>query len=518
MKTENIPYQLSQTVNEHHNRIALSFLRDGTVETEITFRQLQDDIIKLTSEFKELGVNQGDRVVIFIPKSIFAIIAHFAIQTIGAISVPLNPGFTKHEMSYLLDDSGPQLIIIEPENKSFIEDICPDVTLYQISTSSKYKGLNRTTSAPAELPAAVIEPDDPALIIYTSGTTGSPKGAVLSHRNLLHDAGNINQVWEITSEDTVCHTLPLFHVHGLCFALQTPLLAGARINMLDTFDPEKVTAELSRNSGSDTCTVFMAVPAMYTKLLDFLEGKKRPDFSHLRLITSGSAPLLIKEFTRITEVFGQEPVEREGMSETGMNFSNPVHGRRIPGSIGLPLPELEVRIVDPDSFKDVPSGEVGELWLRSKSISREYWQKPQETRDTYHDDWFRTGDLSRVDQDGYYYLTDRIKHIIISGGENVSAKEVETVIDKLQGVDESVVVGTPDEKWGEVVVAAVKARPHAQLTEADVKSFCKQHLHTWKCPKKVLFVSVIPRNTMGKVLKEEVKKWFHPAAGMISGS
>ena len=152
MKTENIPYQLSQTVNEHHNRIALSFLRDGTVETEITFRQLQDDIIKLTSEFKELGVNQGDRVVIFIPKSIFAIIAHFAIQTIGAISVPLNPGFTKHEMSYLLDDSGPQLIIIEPENKSFIEDICPDVTLYQISTSSKYKGLNRTTSAPAELP------------------------------------------------------------------------------------------------------------------------------------------------------------------------------------------------------------------------------------------------------------------------------------------------------------------------------------------------------------------------------
>jgi malonyl-CoA/methylmalonyl-CoA synthetase len=288
--------------------------------------------------------------------------------------------------------------------------------------------------------------------------------------------------------------------------------------MLDTFAPENVTAELSRNSGSDICTVFMAVPAMYTKLLDFLEAKKRPDFSHLRLITSGSAPLLIKEFNRITEVFGQEPVEREGMSETGMNFSNPVHGRRIPGSIGLPLPELEVRIVDPDSFKDVPSGEVGELWLRSKSISREYWQKPQETMDTYHNDWFRTGDLSRVDQDGYYYLTDRIKHIIISGGENVSAKEVETVIDKLQGVDESVVVGTPDEKWGEVVVAAVKARPHAQLTEADVKTFCKQHLHTWKCPKKVLFVSVIPRNTMGKVLKEEVKKWFQPAAGMISGS
>jgi malonyl-CoA/methylmalonyl-CoA synthetase len=507
MVTENIPYKLAQTVKEHSNRVALSFLRNGAVETELTFRQLQDDIIELASGFKDLGVNQGDRVVIFIPKSVFAVIAHFAIQTIGAISVPLNPGFTRNEMSYLLHDSRPQLIIIEPEKKSFIEDIYANGTVYEIATNSKYQGFNSTTSVSAEEPATLIKPEYPALIIYTSGTTGNPKGAVLSHRNLLHDAGNINEVWEITSEDTVCHTLPLFHVHGLCFAFQTPLLAGARINMLDTFKPEDVTAELSRNSGDNICSVFMAVPAMYTKLFDFLESP-RLDFSHLRLITSGSAPLLVKEFNRITQIFGQQPVEREGMSETGMNFSNPIKGRRIPGSIGLPLPGLQVKIVDPESYQDIPSGEVGELWLRSKSIMAEYWRKPQETEDTYHDDWFRTGDLARVDQDGYYYLTDRIKHIIISGGENVSAKEVETVIDKLQGVDESVVVGKPDEKWGEVVVAAIKTKPDVQLTDAEVKTFCKQHLHTWKCPKKVLFVSEIPRNTMGKVLKEEVKKCF----------
>ena len=507
MNRQNIPYRLAQTASKYQNNTAVTFLRHGKVETELTFSQLYNDTNELASELIERGVKQGDRVVIFIPKSIFAVIVHFAVQTIGAISVPLNPGFTRNEMKYLLDDSTPELIFVEPEKKSFINDIYPSGTVYEISTTGKYQGFEQRAAEPSELPSTTINPDDPALIIYTSGTTGNPKGAVLSHRNLLNDAGNIKIVWEITSEDTVCHTLPLFHVHGLCFAMQTPLLAGAGINMLDSFNPEHVVDELSRKTGGSLCSVFMAVPAMYSNLLDFVEGR-RPDFSHLRLITSGSAPLLIKEFNRIREVFGQEVVEREGMSETGMNFSNPLNGNRIPGSIGLPLPGLEVRVVDPESSQDVPSGEVGELWLKSESITREYWQKPQETAETYKDGWFRTGDLSRVDREGYYYLTDRIKHIIISGGENVSAKEVETVIDKLDGVDESVVVGKPDEKWGEVVVAAVKPSSDVQLTEEDVKTFCKQHLHTWKCPKKVLFVSEIPRNTMGKVLKEEVKKYF----------
>ncbi len=296
-------------------------------------------------------------------------------------------------------------------------------------------------------------------------------------------------------------------MHGLCFALQTPLLAGARITLLDAFNPEVVAAELSSKAGDDTCSVFMAVPAMYIKLLDYLEGRQL-DFSHLRLITSGSAPLLVKEFERITRLFGQEPVEREGMSETGMNFTNPLKGKRIPGSIGRPLPGLQVRIVDPETGHDAPAGTVGELWLKSEAISRQYWQKPRETEETFNNGWFRTGDLCRVDRDGYYYITDRIKHIIISGGENVSAKEVETVIDTIEGVDESVVVGRADEKWGEVVVAAVKTLPGVQLSEDEVTAFCKQHLHTWKCPKKVLFVNEVPRNTMGKVLKEVVKHWF----------
>jgi malonyl-CoA/methylmalonyl-CoA synthetase len=268
-----------------------------------------------------------------------------------------------------------------------------------------------------------------------------------------------------------------------------------------------VLAELSRRTGDDHCTVFMAVPAMYTRLMDYI-GDQQPDFSHMRLFTSGSAPLLVKEFQRIANIFGREPVEREGMSETGMNFSNPLTGQRIPGSIGLPLPGLQVRIVDPETFADVLPGEVGEIWLKSAAITHSYWRKPKETADTFKDGWFRTGDLGKVDADGYYYLTDRIKHIIISGGENVSAKEVETIINQIDQVNESVVVGRPDDKWGEKVVAAVTLKPGAELTEAAIQAYCKKHLHDWKCPKQIIFLDEIPRNTMGKMLKEEVKKIF----------
>jgi malonyl-CoA/methylmalonyl-CoA synthetase len=196
------------------------------------------------------------------------------------------------------------------------------------------------------------------------------------------------------------------------------------------------------------------------------------------------------------------------MSETGMNFSNPLKGRRVPGSIGLPLPGLEVRIVDPTTFADVARGEIGELWLKSAAITPGYWRKPRETADTFKDGWFRTGDLGKIDDAGYYYLTDRIKHIIITGGENVSAKEVETVINRIDGIAESVVVGKPDAKWGEKVVAAVTLKPDAELTEGDIRSFCKTNLHDWKCPKEIVFLQKIPRNTMGKILKEEVKKKF----------
>jgi malonyl-CoA/methylmalonyl-CoA synthetase len=277
--------------------------------------------------------------------------------------------------------------------------------------------------------------------------------------------------------------------------------------LLDRFSPPRVIETLSKKEGPGPCTVFMAVPAMYAKLMEYL-GDQRPDFGHMRLWTSGSAPLLAKDYGRIHRIFGKEPVEREGMSETGMNFSNPLRGKRKPGSIGLPLPALAVRIVDPDTGIDVTPGQTGEIRLKGPGISPGYWRKPDETAGAYENGWFKTGDLGNIDEDGYYYLTDRIKHIIISGGENISPKEVEGIINRVDGVAESSVVGIDDEKWGEKVVAAVVKKPDADVSEAEIQAHCKELLHNWKCPKKIAFVEKLPRNTMGKVLKEEVKEFF----------
>jgi malonyl-CoA/methylmalonyl-CoA synthetase len=293
----------------------------------------------------------------------------------------------------------------------------------------------------------------------------------------------------------------------LCFALQTALLAGAHVLMLDQFSPRGVIAVLREKEAPYSCTVFMAVPSMYGKLMEYL-GDKRLDFEHMRLWTSGSAPLLPQDFEHIHETFGKEPVEREGMTETGMNFSNPLRGKRKPGSIGHPLPDLEVRIVDPDTGADVTPGQIGEIWLKGPAVTPGYWRKPEETAKTFEQGWFRTGDLGNIDQDGYYYLTDRIKHIIISGGENISPQEVEVVINQLEDVVESSVVGIPDERWGEKVVAAVVTKTGSNIKPEEIRDHCKKKLHDWKCPKEVLFVKELPRNTMGKVLKEEVKKIF----------
>jgi malonyl-CoA/methylmalonyl-CoA synthetase len=489
------------------DKTAITFLRDGRVEAELSYLELERDSNRMAHAFQDLEVKKGDRVILFIPKSLIFVTAHLALQKIGAIAVPLNPGFKKSEMAYLLQDADAKVIIAEASAESLINELNPNINFLTIDTGKPYQDIDVLQTASEDFRPVEIHANDPALIIYTSGTTGNPKGAVLTQLNLIHDARNILKIWEISRTDTLCHALPLFHVHGLGFALHTSLLAGGHVVMLDQFSPRRVIETLCRQDGPRVCTVFMAVPAMYAKLMDSL-GEERPDFEHMRLWTSGSAPLLPADFERIHQIFGKEPVEREGMSETGMNFSNPLHALRKPGSIGIPLPELEVRIVDPDTGKDVTRGQTGEFWLKGPAITPGYWRKPEETEQAFANGWFKTGDLGHVDEDGYYYLTDRIKHIIISGGENISPKEVEAVINRFAGVVESSVVGIADEKWGEKVVAAVVKMPGADIAENEIQAYCKKHLHDWKCPKAFKFIEKLPRNTMGKVLKEDVKKLF----------
>jgi malonyl-CoA/methylmalonyl-CoA synthetase len=507
MEGESLRDRFTASFLKQGKKKAVTFLRAGRIETEISYRQLHRDSNRMAHAFQELSVEKTDRVVFCIQKSLIFLIAHLALQKIGAIAVPLNPGFKKSEIDYLMQDADAKLILTEPDKEQVIKEIDPGLRVLAVDTRRPYRDIDFFRSAPEEYAHVEIEPHDPGLIIYTSGTTGQPKGAVLTQKNLVHDAANIIHIWEISEADVLCHALPLFHVHGLCFALHTALLAGAHVVMLDQFSPQRVLDILAKKEGECTCTVFMAVPAMYGKLMDYLGGRK-PDFDHIRLWTSGSAPLLSKNFKRVYETFGKEPVEREGMSETGMNFSNPIKGKRKPGSVGYPLPDLQVRIVDPESGTDVPPGQTGEIWLKGPAVTPGYWRKPEETAGAFEQGWFKTGDLGNIDKDGYYFLTDRIKHIIISGGENISPKEVEIVINRLEDVIESSVVGVSDEKWGERVVAAVVTKPDSNIKSEEIQSHCKNHLHDWKCPKEVVFVKTLPRNTMGKVLKEEVKKFF----------
>ena len=492
---------------KHSQKTAISFLRNNQLETRLSFLDLDRDSNRMANQFLDMGIGRLDHVVFLLDKSPVFVVAYIALQKIGAVCIPLNPGFKESELTYLLNDASPSLAVVEKKLAGLIRRIDPHLALLEIDSTipPQDSGLFSSFSDSLETPGPVAT--DPGLIIYTSGTTGNPKGALLTQKNLVHDATNIIGIWEISDRDALCHALPLFHVHGLCFALHTALISGSHVILLDRFNPETAVDLLKEKSGELACSVFMGVPTMYLGLIHAI-GNRALSFDHLRLLTSGSAPLPVPDFEKIRQVFGKEPVEREGMSETGINFSNPLHGEKKPGSVGIALPGLDVRIVDPETTLDVEPGEVGEFWLKSDSITPGYWKKPEETARAFSQGWFKTGDLGRRDADGYYYLTDRLKNLIITGGENVSPSEIEAVINRIDGVVESSVVGVPDKKWGEKVVAAmVKAHGTMDL-EDEVKSACKKYLLDWKCPKQFIFLEKLPRNTMGKILREEIKKLF----------
>jgi malonyl-CoA/methylmalonyl-CoA synthetase len=504
---ETLARLIDRTALRMKEKDAFLFLRRGKPESKISYTSLQKVSHRVAKGLIEMGLQRGDRVLLFMPKSIEQVVFHLGIQKAGAISVILNPGFKREEMEYFIQDTDPRLLIVGRKEEPLIRTIDEKRVLFSIETESPFFEEKLFPKISPELSLPEGNPDDAAVLIYTSGTTGHPKGAILTQENLIQDAMNIIQTWEVSEQDILCHALPLFHVHGLCFALHTALMAGTKVVMCDEFSSDTVIDILSRQEGELACTIFMGVPTMYLRMMEGLKGAEH-NFGHIRLFASGSAPLLPKDFERIRNVFGKEPVEREGMSETGMNFSNPLRGAKKPGSIGLPLPNVKVRIVNPENFQEVAPGEAGEIWLKGPNVSPGYWRKPEETKAAFVDGWFRTGDLGKVDEEGYYTLTDRLKYIIISGGENISPKEIETVINRHEKVLESCVIGVPDERWGEKVVVAVVARQDSLLTEKEVRDYCKGHLLDWKCPKEVFFLEELPRNKMGKVVKEEVVRLF----------
>ena len=504
---ETLSSLFDQTALRLGQKEAILFLRKGKLESRVAYFSLKRISDRVAGGLKEMGLEKGDRVILYMPKSVEAVMIHLGVQKTGGVSVILNPGSKRDEVAYFLKDTDARVIIVGKKEEEVVRTLDAKGLILSIDTESPFSEEKLFPSSLYGTSPPGGDLHDPALLIYTSGTTGQPKGAILTQQNLIQDARNIIQIWEISERDILCHALPLFHIHGLCFALHTSFIAGSTMVMLDEFSSEHVNDILSQQEGELACTMFMGVPTMYVKMVGRLEKETR-DFSHIRLLASGSAPLPPREFERIKRIFGKEPVEREGMSETGMNFSNPLRGKKKPGSIGLPLPGVEVRIVDTESFKDLGRGEVGEMWLKGPNVSPGYWGKPRETEAAFVNGWFRTGDLGKKDEEGYYYITDRLKHIIISGGENISPKEVESILDRHPEISESCVVGVPDEKWGVKVVAGIVLKAGVKPAVDEIRKFCKEHLSDWKCPKEFIFLKELPRNRMGKTVKEDVVRQF----------
>ncbi|WP_207455476.1 malonyl-CoA synthase [Azospirillum sp. SYSU D00513] len=444
------------------------------------------------------GVQPGDRVAVQVEKSAEAIVLYLACVRAGAVYLPLNTAYTLAELEYFIGDAEPRLVVCAPERAAEIEPLA--ARLGARTDTLGTDGTTGTLMEAANLGDAGFEDvargeDDLAAILYTSGTTGRSKGAMLSHGNLASNAGTLAREWRFTDADVLLHALPIFHTHGLFVATNVTLLAGSSMIFVQRFDAEAMMRLMPR------ATVMMGVPTFYVRLLQH-SGLSREATAHMRLFISGSAPLLAETHESWAERTGHRILERYGMTETNMNTSNPYEGDRVAGTVGLPLPGVEVQVTDPETGAVLPQGEIGMVEVRGPNVFKGYWRMPEKTAaELRANGFFITGDLGRIDARGYLHIVGRGKDLVITGGYNVYPKEVETEIDGLPGVVESAVIGVPHPDFGEGVTAVVVRKPGADLDERAILKALEGRLAKFKQPKRILFADDLPRNTMGKVQK-----------------
>lgn len=452
------------------------------------------------------GVKPTDRVAVQVEKSPDAILLYLACLRAGAVYLPLNTAYTPAELDYFIADAEPALFVCAPSAVSEIEALCargaPATRIATLDDAGGGSLIEMADAEPADFDQVPRGSDDLAAILYTSGTTGRSKGAMLTHGNLASNALTLTSFWDFTRDDVLIHALPIFHTHGLFVATNVVLAASAQMIFLAKFDPDAIVREMAR------ATVLMGVPTFYVRLLQE-ERLTRETTRNMRLFISGSAPLLAGTHVAFSERTGHKILERYGMTETNMNTSNPYRGgARRPGSVGPPLPGVEVRICDPDTGAPLPEGEIGMIEVRGPNVFKGYWRMPDKTRAEFRDDgYFITGDLGVIDAAGYVSIAGRGKDLIITGGYNVYPREVESEIDSLPGVRESAVIGLPHGDLGEAVTAIVVAHD-AALDEAALRAALSPRLAKFKQPKRVLFVSELPRNTMGKVQKAVLRETY----------
>ncbi len=470
-----------------------------------SYGDMEQFTARLAAYLTGLGVKRGDRVAVQVDKSPQALFLYLACLRGGFIYLPLNTAYPERELEYFITDARPAAVVCRPESEESVRRAAAGGGVNQVLTLG---GDGRGTlcrgaaSADADFKTVDCGGDDIAAILYTSGTTGRPKGAMLSHRNLSSNAEVLHHTWGFGEGDVLLHALPLFHTHGLFVACNTTLLNGTGMLFCLRFDVATVKKLLPR------ATVFMGVPTFYVRLL------ADPDFgaehcANMRLFISGSAPLQEKTWREFKDRTGFEIVERYGMTECGMSTSNPLDGKRKPGTVGLPLEGVSLRVVG-DAGKPLPAKEVGQIEFTGPHVFKGYWQNPEKTAEEFtRDGFFKSGDLGYLDEDGYVCISGRDKDLIITGGYNVYPKEVEICIDELKGVAESAVIGLPHDDFGEQVTAVVVAADgETPPAEDAVIEALKQRLAGYKVPKRVFFLDALPRNAMGKVQKNVLRDRF----------
>jgi malonyl-CoA/methylmalonyl-CoA synthetase len=481
-----------------------AFIRHPGGET-LSYGQAIARAAQFANVLAQAGVEPGDRVAAQVEKSADALLLYLGCLRAGAVFLPLNTGYTGPELAYFLGDAEPRVFVVDPANETAAEAIRRDAGVAHLATlgpggaGSLAEAANGADERFADVTRTA---DDLAAILYTSGTTGRSKGAMLTHGNLASNAETLVDYWRFTEDDVLLHVLPVFHTHGLFVATNVTLLSGASMILLPAFDLDEIIRLLPQ------ATTMMGVPTFYSRMLS------RPDFNrdlvaNMRLFISGSAPLSAETHKEFEVRTGHAILERYGMTETNMNTSNPYDGARRAGTVGFPLPGVEIRIADSESGKALPQGEVGMIEVRGPNVFKGYWRMPEKTAAEFRDDgFFITGDLGLVDEQGYLNIVGREKDLIISGGYNVYPAEVENALNALDGIADCAVIGAPHPDFGEAVTAVVVCRKGAQPNEQEIRTALATGLAKYKVPKRVLFVDDLPRNKMGKTEKKALRERY----------
>ena len=491
----NLADSLARTAAAHPDRVAI---RLG--EETLSYRDLDDASARVAGLLADRNVGPGDPVGLMLPNVPQFAVVYFGVLRAGGVVVPMNPLLKAREVAYYLGDSGASVIFAWHGAASEVEVGAKEADAEAIVVDPATFGDRLATAVPA--PQVVDRAGaDTAVILYTSGTTGHPKGAELTHDNLIKNAEVTGRdLLQIGPDDVIFGGLPLFHSFGQTCTLNTAVAAGATLTVLPRFDP----AQALRMLADHHATVFAGVPTMYSALLH-VPDRADYEVSALRVAVSGGAAMPVEVLRQFEDAFGCIVLEGYGLSETSpvASFNHPDRERK-PGSIGTPIRGVEMRVVD-EAGNALPQGEVGEIAIRGHNIMKGYWRKPEATADAISaDGWFRTGDVGRVDEDGYYYIVDRKKDLIIRGGYNIYPREIEEMLYEHPAVAEAAVVGMPHAELGEEVGAAVVLKPGTFASEDELRGFVKAQVAAYKYPRRVWFVDALPKGPTGKILKREI--------------